>query len=190
MRNRRRSGVVRGAEAAAVAAKVDDDVLICLDVTDVVCSVDEESVALPNPLSCCCCCDYVVVVVLLLCNSPLRAFRALIDSLGASNDCGESVVLVVDGFDWIDSSNRHPALLFLLCDRVVVDSGNGLRGSTRLGLELLAAPPDESTDDEVDDCAKGSDINRLAVVVIVILLFDSSLTKSLVTRGSTRCIAE
>ena len=36
MRNRRRSGVVRGAEAAAVAAKVDDDVLICLDVTDVV----------------------------------------------------------------------------------------------------------------------------------------------------------
>ena len=36
MRNRRRSGVVRGAEAAAVAAKVGDDVLICLDVTNVV----------------------------------------------------------------------------------------------------------------------------------------------------------
>ena len=71
-----------------------------------------------------------------------------------------------------------------------MDSGNGLRGSTRLGLELLAAPPDESTDDKVDDRAKGSDSNRLAIVVIVMLLFDSSLTKSLVTKGSTRCIAE
>ena len=78
----------------------------------------------------------------------------------------------------------------MLCDRVVVDSVNGLRGSTRLGLKLLAAPPDESTDDEVDDHAKGSDINRLAVVVIVMLLFVSSLTKSLVTRGSTRCIGK
>jgi hypothetical protein len=76
----------------------------------------------------------------------------------------------------MDSTGSIPAIdtrHFLLCDRVVVDSGNGLRGSTRLGLELLAAPPDESTDDEVDDHAKGSDSNRLAVM----LLIDSSLTK-------------
>lgn len=48
-----------------------------------------------------------------LCSSLLRALRALMDSLGASIgwiECGESVVSIVDGFDWIDSSD-WPALL-------------------------------------------------------------------------------
>ena len=58
------------------------------------------------------------------------------DSLGASRECGESVVSIVDGFDWIDSSD-WPALFVVV---VGFDSGKGLSGSTRLGLAGSAGP--------------------------------------------------